>query len=404
MPEAPLHPLETGDTPDLDAFFKPTHDEVARTRYVVALLNHAMMNLRYQVRDEYTAAVEPNFIKAKQRPARTAKEIFHAIKGNTFFRTYSSLRYNAQEMGPHAVQPVVERVIPQLNAAAAKVPATSRAGGTLRLNPRMAYPQYLVGMDAHLTPGGYWSEHAGEGDVSQALLFQGRRISGPPTSIHRDFGSVGTSVGTWLARKFPDFKPKRMLDLATQEGKQLYGYRDLFPGVELHGLDIAAPSLRYGHVQAAHKGVAIHFSQQNAESIDYPDGHFDLIVSSFFLHEISVPATKRVLAECYRLLSPGGIMAHMELPPSKMCDPLLDFSFNWDSRYNNEPHYAHYRAQDPTQLAVAAGFPRAGTFELEVPVPASVAPENYEKFLKGEIPSPPHGRGGWFIFGGRKAG
>ncbi len=402
MPEAPLTKTEAADTPNLDAFFRPTHDEYVRTRYIGGLLNHAMMNLRYAVWDEYKANVEPAFKKKHGRAAQNGKEIFHAIKSNTFFRTYSSFRYNAQEMGPQSVQAAVERVIPQLNAAAARVPDTDHVGGTLRINSGIAYPQYLTGMDAHLTPGGYWSEHAGQGDISQALMLQGRRIAGPAVNSNRDFSSVGAAVGTWLSRKFPDFKPRRVLDLATQEGKQLYPYRDIFPGIELHGLDIAAPSLRYGHAMAAYKGVPIHFSQQNAETIDYPDGHFDLIVSSFFLHEIALPATKRVIAECYRLLAPGGIMAHMELPPSKMCDTLLDFSFNWDARYNNEPNYAHYRAQDPVSLCKAAGFSRKDTFELEVPVPATFKPENYEKFLKGEMASPAHGRGGWFIFGARK--
>jgi ubiquinone/menaquinone biosynthesis C-methylase UbiE len=403
MPEAPLTKAETAELPNLDAFYRPTHNEIARSRYVGALLNHAMMTLRYAVWDEYKANVEPVFRKKHGRPARTGKEIFHAVKGNTFFRTYSSIRYNAQEMGPHAAQPVVERVIPQLNAAAARVPDTDPSGGTLRLNPAIAYPRYLTGMDAHLTPGGYWSEHAGPGDVSQALMLQGRRLSGPAVNPKRDFGNVGLAVGTWLARRFPDFAPRRMLDLATQEGKQLYAYRDIFPGVALYGVDIAAPSLRYGHAMAAFKGVPIHFSQQNAEAMDFPDGHFDLIVSSFFLHEISVPATKRVLAECFRLLAPGGIVAHMELPPHKSCDPLVNFTFDWDSRYNNEPHYAHYRSQDPTALLVAAGFRRAACFELTVPDAASFDAADYERFLKGEIAAPPHGRGGWFVFGARKS-
>jgi ubiquinone/menaquinone biosynthesis C-methylase UbiE len=229
-----------------------------------------------------------------------------------------------------------------------------------------------------------------------------RRLAGPIGHAARDFASVGASVATYLKRRYPDFKPRRILDMATQEGKQLYAYAEAFPEAELHGLDIAAPSLRYGHHQAARAGIPIHFSQQNAEQVDYPDGHFDLIVSSFFLHEISVPATRRVIAECYRLLAPGGIMAHMELPPAKALDPLQNFTFDWDSRFNNEPHYAHFRSQDYSALCVAAGFPREATFEITVPNIGSVTPADYEKFLRGEKPAPFHGRGGWFIFGGRK--
>jgi len=403
MPEALLSPAEAAQTPDLDRLFRQTHDEYVRTRFTAALLNHAMVNLRYAVWDEYKANVEPQFKKKHGRAAKTGKEIYHAMADNTFFRTYSSIRYNAQEMGPQSVQPAVERIMPELNAAVAEVPAVDHVGGTLRLNPDIAYPNYLTSMDAHLTPGGYWSEHTGPGDISQAMVLQGRRIAGPAVNPLRDFGGVGASVSKWLSHKFPDFKPKRVLDLATQEGKQLFAYERTFPGVELHGVDIAAPSLRYGHAQAAFRGQPVHFSQQNAEAMDFPDGHFDLIVSSFFLHEISVSATKRVIAECYRLLAPGGIMAHMELPPHKSCEPLVNFTFDWDSRFNNEPNYAHFRSQDPEALCVAAGFPRKSVFEITVPDAGSFKPENYEKFLRGEMPAPPHGRGGWFIFGARKA-
>ena len=198
MPEAPLTAAESGQAPNLDRFFKQTHDEYVRTRYTVALLHHCMMNLRYAVWDEYKANVEPGFKKKHKRAAKTGKEIYQAIKTNTFFRTYSSIRYHAQEMGPVSVQAAVERVAPQVNAAAARVPATDHVGGTLRINPTMAYPHYLTGMDAHLTPGGYWSEHAGAGDISQALMLQGRRIAGPPVNPARDFTDVGNAVGTAL--------------------------------------------------------------------------------------------------------------------------------------------------------------------------------------------------------------
>ena len=127
-----------------------------------------------------------------------------------------------------------------------------------------------------------------------------------------------------------------------------------------------------------------------------------MIVSSFFLHEIPVESTRRVLKEVYRLLAPGGILAFMELPPHKACDPFLNFTFDWDTRYNNEPFYAKYRSQDPTELCVEAGFPRERTFELVVPDVTSFDLNKYPGFLRGEVEAPPHGRGGWFILGGRK--
>ena len=395
MPEAPL------PVTDPDTLFRQSHDEYARTRFTNTLLNHAMMNLRYQVWDSYEQAVKPKFVKLKGREPESSREILDALHDNTFFRTYSAFRYNAQEMGALSVIPAVERVAPQINETVKALIAHNSTGGTLRLNPAMKYPKYMTAIDAHLTPGGYWTENT-QDDASQAMILQGRRIAGPPVNKKRDFGNVGLSVGTWVTRRFPDLKPRRILDMATQEGKQLAAYHQLYPQAELYGVDIAAPSLRYGHAKAINAGMDVHFSQQNCEELDFPDGHFDLIVSSFFLHEISVPATKRVLAECYRLLSPGGVLAHMELPPHKSCTELQNATFDWDCHYNNEPHYASFRSQDYTALLVEAGFDAAKCHEITVPDVGSFPADNYEQFLKGEVEAPFHGRGGWFVFGGRK--
>jgi len=45
-------------------------------------------------------------------------------------------------------------------------------------------------------------------------------------------------------------------------------------------------------VKAEQEGIAVHFSQQNAETLDFADGFFDLIVSSFFFHEVPVPSNQ----------------------------------------------------------------------------------------------------------------
>ena len=401
MPEAPLTREEAGAIPDVDALFRQTHDEYVRTRFATVLLDHAMMNLRYAVWGEYDAAVRPAFEKAHGRAPADGHEIGEALRSNTFFRTYSSIRYNAQEMIPQSVRPAVERAGPEMNAAVTAAIRANATAGTLRLKPDMIYPRYMTAVDAHLTPGGYYSEYT-DNDVTQAMLLQGRRIAGQPSTPSRNFFGVGRSVATWLSRRFPDLKPRRVLDHATQEGKNLFAYSDVFPGIELHGADIAAPSLRYGHAQAIRKGVVVHFSQQNAEQTDFPDGMFDLVVSCFFLHETSLEATKKILKECHRILAPGGVMAHMELPPHKSCPAIQNFTFDWDTKYNNEPYYANFRSQDPTELCVEAGFARENTFEITVPDVGMCPPDLYEKFLRGEYQAPPHGRGGWFVFGARK--
>ena len=395
---------QDGGLSDIDSFIQQSHDEHARSRAIAVLHNHAMMNLRFQLRDVYEASVAPIFERTHGRAAEDGREIAEAMESNSFFRFYSAIRYNAQEMGPLSRQPAIERALPEMIAVAKEAARLNPAGGSLRLDPNLAIPPYVSALDVHLAPGCYYLEYT-EDDVAQGALL-GATLSGlmgaGRVNRVRNFAGIGESIGYWLTQRYPDFKPRRVLDIGTQSGNNLLAYRSHFPGIELHGIDVAAPCLRYGHARAEHTGMEVHFSQQNAEATDFPDGYFDLIVSSFFFHELSPQATKTILKECNRLLAPGGILASEELPPHKSCDPFLNFAFDWDTKNNNEPFYAAYRAQDPTELCVEGGFPREGAFEIVIPDITSFDIANYPAFLRGEIESPAHGRGGWFVFGARK--
>jgi ubiquinone/menaquinone biosynthesis C-methylase UbiE len=391
--------------PDIDSFLAPTHDEFARQRAVAAIHTHALLDLRFRCRDIVEQKVAPQFERDHGRPP-TGPEIAEGIKGDNFFRFYSAIRYNAQEMGPLARQPAVERALPQMIEAAKQAARINAAGGSLRLNPALKIPPYVSQIDIHLAPGCYHSEYA-EDDVAQGVLL-GRGLSvtsgeGRVTKS-RNFAGIGESIAYWLKTKEPRFNPRRVLDLGTQSGANLTAYPRAFPACEAFGVDVAAPGLRYGHAKAEFEGLPIHFSQQDASATDFEDGHFDLIVSSFFLHELPVSVSRKILKEAHRLLSPGGMLAFMELPPHKSCDPFMNFAYDWDAKYNNEPFYAAYRAQDPTELMVEAGFPRSTAFEITIPDVTTFDMTLYPAFSRGEIEAPPHGRGGWYIFGGRKAG
>jgi SAM-dependent methyltransferase len=405
MPDSISIHSETNGLPDIDGFIRQTHDEHARSRAVAVLHNHALMNLRFQVRDVYEQSVAPEFEKTHGRPAKDGREIADAIADNSFFRFYSAIRYNAQEMGPLSRQPAIERALPAMIEVAREAARLNPAGGSLRLDPELKIPRYVTALDVHLAPGCYHTEYT-EDDVAQGALL-GAALSGlvgaGRVNRVRNFAGIGESIGYWLKHRYPDFKPRRVLDIGTQSGNNLMAYRSHFPEIELHGIDVAAPCLRYGHAKAEHAGIPVHFSQQNAEATDYPDGYFDLIVSSFFFHELSPQATRNIMKECNRLLAPGGILASEELPPHKACDPFLNFAFDWDTKNNNEPFYATYRSQDPTELCVEGGFPRDGAFEIVIPDITSFDMTRYPAFLNGETESPPHGRGGWFVFGARKA-
>jgi len=282
------------------------------------------------------------------------------------------------------------------------IAADNPHGGTLRLAENFEVPRYVSALDVHLIPGCFHTEHTID-DVAQGAVtaFGGKVFTGQHPYRKRP-GVVAESISHWLKLRYPDFKPRRILDMGTTSGKNLAPFAAVFPQAELHGIDVAAPTLRFGHALAAHEGVPIHFSQQNAEATDFPDGHFDLIVSSFFFHEVSSVAVPRILRECARLLAPGGMMVHMELPNEAAVGAYENFFWNWDIENNNEPHYGKFRASDPFESCVAAGFARNECFAHRIPDYASFGAEKLARFVRGELEAPPHGAGGWFVFGARK--
>ena len=400
MPEAPL--TRDDAVADVDALYQPSHDEFARQRMIGVMRNHAFHNLRYAVADEYEKVVAPRLAKEGKPLPQDGHAIDKVMQSEHLYRFYSAIRYNSQEMMYLSVQDPVLRVAGDMIEIGRDATARNPAGGSLRLAENFEVPRYVTAQDIHLAPGCFHSEYTAD-DLTQGAILQFGSMVGVGGMAHRkSAGVVAQSVSSWLTLKYPDFKPKRILDIGTQSGKNLIPYLDEYPDAELYGIDVAAPCLRYGHAKAEHEGVAIHFSQQNAEALDFADGYFDLIVSSFFFHEVPVPATKRILKECYRLLSPGGVMAHMELPPSKLAGPVLDFMWDWDTQNNNEPSYRAFRGQDPAQLVAEAGFAPANAFEVHVPNRDSFTKEQRVAFFRGEAKAPLHGKGSWFVFGARK--
>lgn len=387
-----------GAFPDIEALAAFTVDERGRQRFASALRSYAIQDMVQAVQDDYEERVAPALASKGELP-NSARAIEQAMEHRPAYRLYSALRYNAQEMCFQSVQDGVERALPAMTELAREAAQTNPAGGSLTLDPALETPRYLTALDVHLTPGCFHTEW-GEDDVAQgAVVSLGARVFSASMAF-RSWGGVARVISRWLQHAYPDFRPERMLDIGTSSGKNLIPYVQAFPGVEAHGVDVAAPLLRYGHAIAGNLDAPIHLAQMNAEALDFPDQSFDLIVSSFFFHEIPVKSTRKVLAECRRLLRPGGIMVHQELPASGLVDPFEDFFWNWDTEHNNEPAYTAFRAQDPIELCVEAGFDRASAFAMILP-DMGAYPDRAAAFAWDEPGRPRHGKGGWYVFGAR---
>lgn len=388
--------LRNSVVPDIEELARPTLEESGRQRFCSALRRFAIQDMPERLRADFEERVRPMH-EARGDRFDDDESIDSAMRDEASYRFYSTLRYNAQEMCFQSVQGSVERALPEMIKVARDAGERNPAGGSLRLDPGLAIPNYVSEIDVHLTPGCFHSEWTTDDVAQGAVVSLGSRVF-TASMTHRSWGGVARAIGRWISHAFPDFEPERMLDIGTSSGKNLLPYKEIFPQVEAHGVDVAAPLLRYGHALAEHEGVPVHFSQQSAETMNFPDGHFDLIVSSFFFHEIPVEATRKVLRECRRLLRPGGMMVHQELPATCFVDPWEDFFWNWDTENNNEPNYTAFREQNPIFLCAEAGFEKSRCFAHILPDP-NAYPDRNGAFNWDEPGRPRHGKGGWYVFG-----
>jgi SAM-dependent methyltransferase len=396
-----------------DALTQPTLNERARQQFVSQLRRHIMVDMAGSLRGVYEREVEPAVVARQKRAPRNALEVRRAMLPNTYFRAWSALRYTAQEMTWSSVRPQIERDLPTLVAAAragaargaGNAPRRGRIGarGSLRLNPKLPIPKDMQQLDIHLMPGGFHSEFLADDVAAGAMYHHGTAVFAGGFALRARGGGVAKSIAHYLKARDPAFRPRRLLDLGCTVGGNLLPYLEVFPDCEAHGIDVCAPVLRYAHARAESLGAAVHYSQQNAEHTDFPDGSFDIVCSSFFLHEHSIAVTRRVFREARRLLRPGGVMVHMELPPDAETTPYYSFYLNWDAYYNNEPHYAAFRALDLRKEVIGAGFQAPNFFQIRIPNHGTVSDAEFAAVARGELAAPAHGNGAsWFIFGAIK--
>ncbi len=85
-------------------------------------------------------------------------------------------------------------------------------------------------------------------------------------------------------------------------------------GYHVTGLDLSLPSLHVAHLHALKvatdlKGKTINYVCGRAESLPFPDGAFEVVVSSDFLEHVG-PELDKVLAEMARVLKPNGLLLY----------------------------------------------------------------------------------------------
>jgi len=167
----------------------------------------------------------------------------------------------------------------------------------------------------------------------------------------------GKAILAHVYALYPDIAPTRILELGCGVGSSLLPVAEAFPEAETVGLDVGASMLRYAHARARQIGVPAHFVQGDAEHAPFDDASFDLVFSAALMHETSADAIGQILAESHRLLRPGGIAVHLEVPSRyDNLDLWSQIRAQVERDYNNEPAWQAATSADYGALMRAAGF------------------------------------------------
>ncbi len=99
---------------------------------------------------------------------------------------------------------------------------------------------------------------------------------------------------------------QRVLDLGCGTGTLLLMVKRACPEAQLFGVDGDAEILRLARAKAARSGVALELHRALAFALPYPVASFHRVLSSLLFHHLSPENKRRALAECHRVLRPGG--------------------------------------------------------------------------------------------------
>jgi len=342
-------------------------DEGARQEFTYSLRYFLYKDLIPGAKSVYEAEVLPQIKRSKGGSPKNRHDIAPVMERNPYWQMYSSIRRVTQELMWDTFGEKIEKRLPGLIEKANQYRKSNKKLGSIMLNPRLEIPRYHTATDIHIQPGGYHTDLCKD-DVYAGALYDDVIWMFFMHSAGGLNDAPGRSIIKFVKGKWPSLKPKRILDMGCTIGHSTLPYVDAFPQAEVHAIDVGAPCIRYAHARAESMGKRVHFSQQNAEKTNFPDGHFDLIVSHIMFHETSNKAMPRILEECHRLLAPGGVMVHQDIAAKAFQGGVYgEFNVDWSTHYNAEPFIGRLIDLDHVQLCVNAGFSPKKSGELDIP-------------------------------------
>ena len=329
------------------------HDEIAEQLAIVDMKMFLWQKIDPGQVTLLEKKVKPDFESRLGRKARNHQELRKEMEKEHSYQAWHTMVSVAQDMMWDAVGTCVDRQIDELMEKA----VVENPKGSLTVNPDFVVPRYIEARDIHRMPGNYHGTFC-DGDVRQGALFDRGAVvyQMGRNGVYMNDIRGHTIVSNYFSR-WPEASPKKILDMGCSVGHSTLAIASYFPQAETYAIDVGEGMLRYAHARAERLNVPVHFSQQNAEQTNFEDNYFDLITSSAVLHETSGAALPNIMKECKRILKPGGVMVHLEVP-GRMdeLDTWGRIRGDYEIQYNYEPFWKGALTADFESLCKKTGF------------------------------------------------
>ena len=199
------------------------------------------------------------------------------------------------------------------------------------------YPHYYA-RNFHFQSEGYLGHRSAElYDLQVELLFGGtadvmrRRLVPPVVRFVREQGHSRA-------------RPAKVIDIACGTGHLLKMLGRALPDAQLTGVDLSPHYVARAR-SLLPRELNVSLMVENAESLPYPDGHFDAATNVFLLHELPTDVRARIVAEMARVVRPGGLVVLAD--SLQLADaPELEAELRAFPEAFHEPYYLSYLRDD----------------------------------------------------------
>ena len=309
----------------------PSGEDRGYLDFVLGLKQHFARDVYSTLRRQYEERVADS-------PPSDVRAI---VEGLPAYPLLQWLERNSQKMMWRRLEAMIRPHDAELNAALSA--DVAHPLGSLELDPELRLPAYYADTEFHIQPGGVWSGATNTCvyEVGAKIVMMGR---------NDDYRFHALFVETAIPRR-----PYRaILDVGCGFGKSTRPFVDAFPAAEVVGVDLSAANVKLAHQQAERLRKRITFSQRAAEATGYPADSFDLVTATMLIHEVPMPVLRRILAEAFRVLRPGGLLAVLDFAHTG--DAFRDFVMDGHGARNNEPYMPHLFRTDVRGLLLETGF------------------------------------------------